>query len=414
MASVCPIQRGILSIRVHSPSILSGCRVTQSKQVDVIIVGGGMVGAALAIGLAQQQYKVALIEKHALHPFSPEQAPDIRMSAFNMHSVNLLTQLGAWQHIEGMRYKEYSRLSVWEDAQHHTIFDATEVGHDKLGYFVENRLVQLALYQQIEAVYAGKIECVHGQDVTHIDIQTACVKLASGVCYQASVVIGADGAQSQVRQAAGIGTLGWQYAQQANAIVIETPQQVQNETWQEFHPEGPRALLPMHNNYACLVWYDSVETSKWIQQADKKALKLAICNNFPKRLPDFNIVQVAGFGLTRMHAKHYGRGACVILGDAAHTINPLAGQGVNLGFKDVSALLNIVSEQGLQDCANIISAFEKQRRLPNLLMMSTMDLLYKTFSTPSTPMRKARNIALKIANNAGPLKQKALKYAMGL
>jgi len=388
--------------------------VTQNIPVDVIVVGGGMVGAALAIGLAQQQFKVALIEKHALHDFSSEQAPDIRLSAFNMHSVNLLSQLGAWQHIKGMRSRVYTRLAVWENEQDKTTFDASEVGQEKLGYFVENRLIQLALYQQIKAQYASKIICIHDQDIVDINVDKARVCLASGETYEASFIMGADGAQSQVRQSAGIGTTGWQYSQQANAILIETREKIADETWQQFHPSGPRALLPMYDNYACLVWYDNAEKSSWIQQANTQDLKAAIVSHFPNCLGDFEIVQVAGFGLTRMHALRYGRGATIILGDAAHTINPLAGQGVNLGFKDVAALLDIIQEHGLDDKSKVIAAFEKQRRLPNLLMMSSMDLLYKTFSTPSTPVKAIRNAALNLANKAGPLKAKVLTYAMGL
>lgn len=385
-----------------------------TKEFDIIIVGGGMIGAAMALGLAKQNCRVALVEKQSLKPFKATQAPDLRLSAFNLHSVNLLTTLGAWQHVLDMRYREYEQLSVWEQSETKTSFKADDIGEDKLGYFVENRLIQLALYQQIKAQYAHLVDTIHKQDIQQIDIHHASITLSSGDVYKAKLIIGADGANSQVRKAANIATSGWQYGQQANAILIKTPQQHAPHTWQEFHVQGPRAFLPMHDNYACLVWYDNKQQSQWIQQAQFAQLSDAIVRHFPAQLGEFEIKNVAGFGLTRMHAHNYGRAKAIILGDAAHTINPLAGQGVNLGFKDVAALLDIIADKGLMDTAVLISEFEKRRKIPNLLMMSTMDILYSTFSTPLLPIKIARNIGLKVAQQAGPIKQKALQYAMGV
>ena len=393
---------------------------------DCCVVGGGMVGAALAIGLAKQSYKVAIIEKDALLPFSPEQGPDVRLSALNMHSVNLLISLGAWQNVEKMRSRPYHTLSVW-DAASKTInadnkdnkngitqFTASEVDHELLGYFVENRLLQLALFDEIEASWPDNITCIHAQNINDIDVKQGQVTLGNGNVISAAIIFGTDGANSQVRDAAGIPVNGWQYEQKANAILINTKKTVPSETWQAFYPSGPRALLPMHDNYACLIWYDNPVQSKWIQGASKNTLKPAINKAFPEVIGDFDIIEVAGFPLTRMHAKRYGQDKAIIVGDAAHTINPLAGQGVNLGFKDVDAVLQIIESQGLSDPKSIIAAYEKQRRLANLTMMSTMDVLYQGFSSSITPIRIARGIALAIANKAGPVKKMALKYAMGL
>ena len=392
-------------------------------QFDCCVIGGGMVGAALAIGLAQQSYTVALVEKHALMPFDQSQGPDVRLSALNMHSVNLLSGLGAWQHLEKMRSRPYQALSVWDGTNKAikgsgdkgiTRFMASEVGHDVLGYFVENRLLQLALYAEINALWRTKITCINEQDITAIDTTNASVTLSNAQVIKASVIWGCDGARSQVRQAAGIGVSGWQYQQQANAIVIKTAVKVADETWQAFYPTGPRALLPMHDNYACLIWYDGADQSNWIKQADVQTLKSAIKKAFPPLFSDFEIVDTAGFGLTRMHAHRYGEQKAIIVGDAAHTINPLAGQGVNLGFKDVDAVLQIVQREGLSNPQQIIAQYEKKRRFANLAMMSTMDLLYQGFSTSSKPLQMFRGIGLALANKAGPVKKMALKYAMGL
>lgn len=390
---------------------------------DCCVIGGGMVGGALALGLAKQSYKVALIEKHALASFDHKQGPDIRLSALNMHSVQLLTSLGAWSHVQKMRYRPYNTLSVWDGASTSaqpqnnkgiTQFKASEIDTDLLGYFVENRLLQLALYDEIKANYQTQIECIHEQGIIAIDVKAGKVTLDNGQVIQSKLILGADGANSAVRKAAGIPASGWQYEQKANAIIINTKQKVADETWQAFYATGPRALLPMHDNYACLIWYDNAVKSTWIQQASKAELKVAINEYFPSLIGEFDIVKVAGFPLTRMHAGRYGEGRAIIVGDAAHTINPLAGQGVNLGFKDVDAILNIIESQGINNPQNLIQRYEKERRLPNLLMMSTMDALYHGFSTSFAPIRIARGIGLALADKAGPVKKLALKYAMGL
>lgn len=397
---------------------------------DCCVIGGGMIGAAIALGLAKQSYKVALVEKQALVPFDITQPPDIRLSALNMHSVSLLASLGAWQHIQKMRYRSYDTLTVWDadDAnlgilaafsdrgpkRSRTQFTAKEVDQALLGYFVENRLIQLALYDEIKANKHLLVDCIHEQEINSIDVEQGIVHLNNDQSLKARLLIGADGANSRVRLAAKIATSGWQYSQQANAILIKTATKVPDETWQAFHQSGPRALLPMYDNYACLVWYDSAEKSEQIKQSSKEALSHEIKVNFPDLTHEFEIITVAGFGLTRMHANNYGKGRAILAGDAAHTINPLAGQGVNLGFQDVSALLEIVEQHGLDNCNTLILHYEKKRKLANFVMMSTMDLLYKSFSTSALPISIARKLGLVFANKAGPLKQKALKIAMGL
>jgi len=403
----------------------------QQTQYDCCVIGGGMVGGAIALGLAKQSFKVALVEKDALAPFSIHQPPDIRLSALNMHAVSLLSSLGAWQHIQKMRLRAYDTMSVW-DAQRDdlgilastlssrdniskpTVFTAKEVGQPLLGYFVENRLIQLALYNEISANYSNYVDCIHERQISSIDVEQGVVTFSNEHSIQASLIIGADGANSKVRQAARIATSGWQYSQQANAILIETANKVPAETWQAFYKSGPRALLPMYDNYACLVWYDSAAKSKQIKHASKAQLKAEVELNFPQLRDAFDIIEVAGFGLTRMHAHTYGKGKAVLAGDSAHTINPLAGQGVNLGFQDVSALLEIIGKYGLNDCGKLISKYEQKRKVSNLLMMSAMDVIYKSFSSSFLPTALARNLALSLANKAGPLKRKTLKYAMGL
>lgn len=392
----------------------ASCSAKIQEHVDVCIVGGGMVGAAVALGLAQQNLRVVLVEKSRPEPFSVEQVPDIRMSALNMHSIDLLKRLGAWQHVLNMRCAAYDTLSVWEDENTPTKFTAQEVKQDVLGYFVENRVLQLALYQQIETIAPDRVSFVFDQGVQQIDSVNAQISLDDGQIIKSRIIIGADGTNSQVRQSCGIATTGWEYGQQANAILVKMHEPIPRETWQAFTAKGPRALLPMHDQHACLVWYDDAAQSEWIKHAEHADLTAAIKLNFPRRLGDFDILQAVGFGLTRMHATRYGHKRVIILGDAAHAINPLAGQGVNLGFKDVNALLACLAENSLDDVPYLTKMFEKARKADNLLMMSTMDALYLAFSTPLSPIKQLRMLGLHLANRAGPVKRRALRYAMGL
>lgn len=232
-------------------------------------------------------------------------------------------------------------------------------------------------------------------------------------------MVGADGANSQVRQWAGIGISGWDYAQSAMLINIQTAQGQQYVTWQQFTPSGPRSLLPLPGNHASLVWYDDANRIKQLMQLNNKQLADQIRQHFPSRLDsDFTVEAKGSFALTRRHAQAYFKPNVVILGDAAHTINPLAGQGVNLGFKDVGALLTAIKTALTEDkpwwSTEVLSQYQAKRYLDNQLMMTTMDVFYASFSNDILPLKLLRNGALKLANINSPIKQTVLKYAMGL
>ena len=396
--------------------------------VDFCINGGGMVGAALALGLAQQQFKVAVIEPYLPAPFNAETGPDLRVSAISEASVTLLKALGAWEHIAAMRVKPYTGLSVWDDPAHRTDFTAQSIDMPQLGFFVENRLLQLGCHHALKQF--DNVELITGQTVQDIQLtNTAKVSLSNGRTIEASWLVGADGANSQVRKAAGIGTTGWQYAQQAMGITIKMENAVEPVTWQQFTSSGPKAFLPMFDNFASLVWYDSPDELKRIKSLKASQLESEILKTFPDELTrngnSFSVIDKAIFPLTRSHANHYVKGCCALVGDAAHTINPLAGQGVNLGFKDVEAFLSVSSNLKTNSTANdlltdgafsqrLISNYEKPRKRDNLVMMTAMDGFYTLFSNDVAPIKWIRNQLLSVAQRIEPAKQEVLKYAIGL
>lgn len=390
---------------------------------DFCVVGGGMVGSAMALGLANLGFKIAIIEPSMPIPFQPEQPPDMRVSAISLTSEKLLRELGAWDEIKSMRDCPYKRLSVWDKPSCRTDFNCADINQPHLGHIIENRVVQLGLHTAINA--SPKVAFYKNLKVTKLtSTEYSNIALEDGQIIQSKMLIGADGGKSAVRDTVNIGVQGWQYSQQALGIKIKTNEEQQDITWQQFNPEGPMAFLPLYDGFASLVWYHNAEDIQRLKSLSKAKLKQHVQEHFPSDLVDFDVIDIASFPLTRMHANQYFKGNTVLIGDAAHTINPLAGQGVNLGFKDVAALLKVIRD-GLatQDRAAVLKpsqychwlkAYDFARRTDNLAMMSAMDLLYSTFSNNNRPVKFLRNLGLKLANHAGPLKNSAMKYAMGL
>lgn len=400
------------------------------EHFDCVVVGGGMVGAASALTLAQLGLKVAVVEKFLPKDFSAEQPLDLRVSAISLASQNLLNQVGAWQQVQQWRSCPYKRLGVWEHERVYTEFNADNIEQSHLGHIAENRLIQLALWQRMESMSNIQTYCPESllslkQDDNAGDNKVTLTLTNSVIT--AKLVIGADGAQSKVRQMSTIGMTGWDYQQSAMLINVETSLCQQDITWQKFSPTGPVAFLPLPGKsslggYASLVWYHQRDEITRLAALSNGQLEQEVVKCFPKQLGNIKVLSKGDFSLTRRHANTYQHKRVLLLGDAAHTINPMAGQGVNLGFKDVLALQHVIAEaishgEAWHDEA-VLARYEKMRRKDNLLMMSTMDALYVGFSHPSPLVKAARNLALLAVNKVpvlnSAIKNKALAYACGL
>lgn len=396
------------------------------EHFDCVVIGGGMVGATSALTLAQLGLQVALVEKFIPQQFSAEQAYDMRVSAISLASKNLLKQVDAWQQIKQWRACPYKRLGVWEHKSTYTEFNAKDIEQEQLGYIVENRVIQLSLWQQINAM--PNITTFCPESLTAITQDTDKVTLTlTHSSITAKLAIGADGAQSKVRQMSAIGMTGWDYQQSAMLINVETSLIQQDITWQQFYQTGPVAFLPLPGKsslggYASLVWYHHKDEIARLSSLSNEQLQKEIIKKFPKRLGDITVIEKGSFPLTRRHANSYQNKRVLLLGDAAHTINPMAGQGVNLGFKDVAALQHVIAEAishgEIWHDEHVLARYEKKRRKENLIMMSTMDALYSSFSNPSPLVKAVRNLGLLAINKVPVLnttiKNKALAYACGL
>ncbi len=386
-------------------------------EFDVVIVGAGMIGAAVALGLARQGREIGLLEAQTPASFAPEQPLDLRLSAINVASERLLTELGAWPLVLAMRATPYQQLATWEREGHEVHFDSAALQLPHLGHIVENRVLQLALWQALQ-----QLPNVHWLPAAKpLQIQQTPTQVQLTVaqqCYSAALLLGCDGAQSQVRQQAHIGLTGWHYRHHCLVMNVVTALPQQAITWQRFYPSGPRAMLPLPGAQASLVWYDSPERIAALMQLSLAQLTAEVMHHFPARLGRIEVMERASFPLIRQHAQRYFQGRVGLLGDAAHTINPLAGQGVNLGFKDVAALLEqcagLSNEALVQQGHAIFARYEQQRRGDNLRMQSAMDLFYTLFSHSRWPITALRNLGLSAAERSGPIKTQLMRHAIGL
>lgn len=388
------------------------------EQFDVVIVGGGMVGAAVACCLGGSELKVAVIEAQLPEPFSVEQQHDLRVSALSIASKNILEAVGAWEGVTSRRCCPFKRMRVWETAGD-TTFNSDDIGYPELGYIVENRITQLALLDRLPNF--DNVQVLMPQTISKInyDGHAAEVLLADGRVLQAKLLVAADGGQSRVRQAVGLGVTSWDYNQHALVIYIETAYPQQDITWQRFVSSGPQAFLPLTGNYGSIVWYQSPDEVRRLQALSYEQLRAELVAAFPDCLGEVKqVLGVASFPLKRQHAQRYVKQGVALVGDAAHMINPLAGQGVNIGLLDAAALAEVLVDAGkrgknIADLA-VLQGYEAMRRNENLKMMTLMDVFYRSFSNDILPVKLLRNFGLGLAQRISPARKKVMKAAMGL
>ncbi|MEQ8185483.1 FAD-dependent monooxygenase [Marinobacter salarius] len=406
-----------------------------TQAFDIVIVGAGMVGAALATGLGRSGFRVALVDRGSAPEFDPSLPPDIRVSALSAGSERYLNDLDVWPSMLAMRATPYARLAVWDETRHplsnllprkvaDVVFDAGNLSARHLGHIVENRITQQALWNSAAAL--NSVSLFPDNAVSHLENGNnhAAVTLEDGTELECQLVVGADGAASGVRELAGIGVTRDQYQQQAMVISVRYQGAVEDITWQSFYPSGPRAFLPLHSagngeSWASLVWYDSPEQLAHLKSLDDRALMAEIQNAFPPELPLLTHIEAkASFPIARQHAKTYVNNRVVLAGDAAHTINPLAGQGVNLGFQDALCLQTVIREAKRAGCDLAdpawLTKYEQQRRPANRRMMMAMDVFYHLFSNRTPPLHLLRNLGLGAAKAMPFARNRVAKYAMGI
>jgi len=315
---------------------------------DVIVVGAGMVGATAATLLARAGFSVAVIEHHEPAPFNKEQAVGLRVSAFSPGSADILGEAGAWRQIERQRFCPYRRMVV-EDREE-TVrleFSAAEFGLERLGTLVENELVQWSLWQSL--LIQGGIDLFCPDRVTSLEYVDGdpSIGLDSGKIIQSRLLVGADGANSEIRKLLGIRQDHWEYGQSGLVCVVQTVTPNNGLAWQRFLEGGPLAFLPLADGSSSIVWSLPEADAARLLSLDNDTFIAEINhaisggeNHWPDRVSSCG--PKAAFPLSMRLGERYAARRGVLMGDAAHVVHPLAGQGVNLGLLDAAGLVEVL------------------------------------------------------------------------
>jgi len=319
-----------------------------SSFFDVVVVGAGMVGAAAASLLARSGFSVAVIESYEPRPFDASQPTGLRVSAFSPGAADVLAEAGAWRQVKRQRHCAYRRMVV-EDRDESAVlsFEAPEFGLERLGTIIENDLVKWALWQSLLAM--GGVELLCPEQVTGLEYTDggAVVILQGGSKIACSLVVGADGANSQIRGLLGIRQNHWEYGQKGVVGVVHTATPNPGVAWQRFMDGGPLAFLPLQDGTSSIVWSRPEAEAERLLELDNASFLAeleAAASGGPGHWPDKMSAcgPRAGFPLTMRLSETYTARRAVLLGDAAHVVHPLAGQGVNLGLLDAAGLVEIL------------------------------------------------------------------------
>ncbi len=402
-----------------------------SEQYDVVIVGGGLVGATLACLLQELPLRIALLDQHVFDasqsPIHGEQSGfDARVSAITEASRALLQQVGAWQHIQSLRSCGYSRMQVWDaDGTGAVHFSAADINQPQLGHIIENSIILEGLYQQLKA--RSRVSLLAPMSITSIK-QTVSVKLgtAEGETLQANLVIAADGGNSLVRELAGITTNEWDYDHEALVTTVKTEFPHCNTAMQRFMSSGPLAFLPLQSelgkadsHFSSIVWSMTPDMAAEIHGLPDAEFCQRLENAIEQRLGkvEWSAARFK-FPLRQRHAMNYFKDNIVLVGDAAHTIHPLAGQGVNLGLLDARVLaeeLSVALSAGrlLADPV-VLRRYQRRRKGHNLGMMWLMEGFKHLFAEQSLPVLWLRNMGMTGVDSLPLIKQQLARRAMGL
>ncbi len=393
--------------------------MSEASQFDALIVGGGMVGATLACALADSSLRVALIEGGAPRDPRRDEPHDLRVSAITRASRQVFTALGAWEGMVARRVSPFREMQVWDATGAGEIhFDSAEIGEAELGHIIENRVVQIALWERLRNAENVSVFCPAACARLRREAGLIHARLEDGRELSARLVVGADGAQSRVRQFAHIPVHGWQYDQHGLVATVRSELPHRETAWQRFLPEGPLAFLPLHDGRCSIVWSTAPEHAARLQAMEDAAFCEELGRAFGGKLGRIEETSArAAFPLRLQHAECYVAAGIALIGDAAHSVHPLAGQGVNLGILDAASLAEVLldAHAANKDIASlaVLRRYERWRKGHNLLMMAAMDGFKRLFGSEWWPLRGARNAGLTLTNRLSPAKQLIMAQAMG-
>ncbi|WP_422136954.1 FAD-dependent monooxygenase [Endozoicomonas sp. ALD040] len=393
------------------------------KSFDLVIAGGGMVGVSLALSLSKTDLKIALVDQQSLSAqvFSPDSPYAPRVSALTEASSRLFQRLGAWEAMTSQRAMPYQHMYVWDsEGTGEIAFDARSAGFKTLGNIVENDVVRNALLEQLAKT---GVECFPNQSTIAYQLGEPHQVQLDNEKIEARLLVATDGAESRLRKLSGIPSSQKDCLHHAVVTTVETEKYHQDTAWQVFLASGPLAFLPMpsrgEKHFCSIVWSLVPDGADEVLSLDDEAFCQAVECAFESRLGKVLSVDPRfRFPLRQRHARQYHRNRIVLAGDAAHTIHPLAGQGVNLGLQDVEVLseeiIRAIERGDDFSGSHILNRYERRRMGSNLLMMKSMEGLQNLFAADDIGLRWLRNTGLKWTNSLPFAKDMLIKHALGV
>ncbi|MCH2546900.1 MAG: 2-octaprenyl-6-methoxyphenyl hydroxylase [Alphaproteobacteria bacterium] len=388
------------------------------KKYDVVIVGGGMVGMAAAVALATAGIHSAVIERIP-HPAQLNSQFDGRTAAISLGTKRLMDSIGAWEFMAPHAQPINDIRVVDGDSSLFLHYDHREVGNEPFGWIIENRIIREALFKRGDTLKEISIFAPHSAEDITITPSSAQVTLDDGQILQAPLLIAADGKFSAVRKKIGIATTTIPYNQTALVCTIAHSEPHNGLALERFLPIGPFAVLPMQHNRSSLVWTESADSAAAMLQLNDEDFAAEITRRVGSYLGEISLAGPRfSYPLTLVHAEHYTTHRAALVGDAAHGIHPIAGQGVNLGFRDVAALTEILCDAkrlgGDIGFETTLAAYNRWRALDAFAMVSVTDGLTRLFSNNIVPLRIARRLGLGAVGKMPPVKRFFMRHAMGL
>lgn len=386
---------------------------------DIIISGGGLVGASAACLLARNGFKVALIDsvKHSVEAINA----DPRIIALSRASQNILTQAGVWSKIDPNTLGPFRNMEVWDETGTGKMsFDCAEVCEASLGHILAYRDITHAMEAQMEQTGNLQLYRPIKVDIIEQHDDRVVVILEDGRRVQASLLLIGEGANSPTRRMAEIGFMSDSYEQHAVSCVVRTEKSHEQTARQRFLRSGPLAFLPMANEHeSCIVWSTDIPHAQTLMQLDEQEFVAELATSFECKLGKVELASKRfTFPLSKSQADHYCKPRIALIGDTAHTVHPLAGQGANLGLLDIAALTQILVEtkQKNRDIGriNVLRRYERWRKGENQNMIRALDIIKELYAYDHKVVSWCRNIGMDMIDKTSPVKRMIMQHAMGL
>ena len=396
------------------------------RHFDIIVVGGGITGlsaaALLAGGPCADMTRLTLLDAAPRPQFDPSEDVQLRVSAIATGSTRILASIGAWDRIRETRVCPYEHMRVWDaadeaDGPSTLRFDADEFAVPQLGYIVENLLIQDAVLGALDRMNVNlRFDCKIAS--VERDDERIVVELDEGRSLEGDLVIAADGANSFVRKAMDIQVTRTPYEQVAFVTHLRPERDHGGTARQRFLPDGPLGMLPLADGRISVVWSTTPDQAAIAKSASDEQLGHALTEASDHVLGKLEVAGPRGtFALAAQHAQNYVLPRLALIGDAAHAVHPLAGQGANLGLQDAQALC-LVLEEAMTKGEHpgdrpVLRRYERSRKGANATIMHFMTLLNRLFASDSATIGELRRAGMRLFNVSGPVRERAVRVALG-